>query len=368
MNSSLTYSPVDVGGISKSLAALFETESEDQVITRASATNVIVSGATLERLARVTELVELIAPVHPARFFIPVMDPVATRMRAEVAAACVRVSNGSDVCSEIVRIYFPANLRSAVPSVVRAHMLPGLSSEVFEFSWDESSQHLIKQCDQLYFDAQSLPPDDLLALLDGVAHLKVPMVDFNWVRLGIWREEIKRTFDLPITQQSLPHLVKVQIESERFSQGKYDASAYTLAGWIAHRLGCEPVAYSREGWECKRRSSGTGILIHITNPVGTSGGSNSDRCGITRVSLFASNVAGSGTEHSSKTVASLIKRDVLETHIEGEEGVVFKRALEKDDLMEVIERFFLVGDSTVNYDPALKLGLEMFHLTRGFAE
>jgi hypothetical protein len=64
----------------------------------------------------------------------------------------------------------------------------------------------------------------------------------------------------------------------------------------------------------------------------------------------------------------LVKSDVLETRIEGEEGLVFKRAIEKDDLMEVIERFFLVGDSTVNYDPSLKLGLEMFRLTRGFAE
>jgi glucose-6-phosphate dehydrogenase assembly protein OpcA len=367
MNSSLTYSPVEVGAISKSLAALFETETEDQVITRASATNVIVSGATLERLARVTELVELIAPVHPARFFIPVMDPAASTMRAEVAAACVRVSNGSDVCSEVVRIYFPASLRSAVPSVIRAHMLPGLSSEVFEFSWDESSQQLIKQCDQLYFDAQSLPPEDLLTLLDGVSHLKVPMVDFNWVRLGIWREEIKRTFDMPITQTSLPHLVRVRIESADFSPGKYDASAYTLAGWIAYRLGCELIAYSRDGWECKRRSGGS-ITFQITAPSGVDGVNNPDQSGVTRVSLDAMRSGSTTPENSSKTVAWLVKSDVLETHIEGEEGVVFKRALEKDDLMEVIERFFLVGDSTVNYDPALKLGLEMFRLTRGFAE
>jgi glucose-6-phosphate dehydrogenase assembly protein OpcA len=365
MSSSLTYSPVEVGAISKSLAALFETEG--QVITRASATNVIVSGATLDKLTRVTELVELIAPVHPARFFIPVMDPVATAMRAEVAAACVRVSNGSDVCSEIVRIFFPANLRSAIPSVIRGHMLPGLSSEVFEFSWDESSQQLIKQCDQLYFDAQSFPPDHLLALLDGVAHLKVPMVDFNWVRLGIWREEIKRTFDLPITQNSLPYLSQVRIESAHFSPGKYDASSYTLAGWIAHRLGCEPVAYSREGWECKRRA-GTDLTIQIVAPSEMHRKGNPDQCGVTRVSIDARTSNDDGSAHTSKTVVLLVKSDVLETRIEGEEGLVFKRAIEKDDLMEVIERFFLVGDSTVNYDPSLKLGLEMFRLTRGFAE
>lgn len=354
MGSTLSYSAVEVSGISKALTSLFESDVEDQVITRASATNVIVSGVTLEGLAEATRVVESIAPVHPARFFIPVMEPGAVSMRAEVAAACVRVSSGNEVCSEIVRLYFPDSARLAVPSVVRANMLPGLSSEVFAFGWDDSSQQLIKQSDLLFIDSHELSRSALLKILDLVTSSRVQTVDFNWVRLGVWREEIKRVFDLSSTQRALANLKAITIESAEYNEGEYDASAFTLAGWLCHRLGAEPLSLGHSGWECRRRSGGDFFIsFKRVAPIGPS-------ATIQRVSL-------SGGDTSDSPIATLSRREVLESQIDVEGGVVLQRAVENDDGLAVIERFFLVGDSTVNYEPSLKLGLEMSRLARGFA-
>ena len=355
MNSPLSYSPIAVGGIAKALAVLFESDSEDHVITRASATNVIVSGVTLEELASATLAVESIAPVHPARFFIPVMDPNAEEMRAEVAAACVKVSNGNDVCSEIVRLYFPDSARLAVPSVIRANMLPGLSSEVFAFGWDDSSQQLIKQSDLLFIDSHELPIEALLKLIEIVIQGRVPTVDFNWVRLGVWREEIKRVFDLPSAQRALNNLRKITIESAPYVDGEYEASAFTLAGWLCHRLGAEPLSLGHSGWECRRRTGGEFFIsikkVPQIGPAAT----------IQRVILD-----GSAGGDGSSAIATLSRNAVLETQIHAEGGLVLQRAVEDDDGLAVIERFFLVGDSTVNYEPSLKIAVELSRLSCGF--
>ena len=42
------------------------------------------------------------------------------------------------------------------------------------------------------------------------------------------------------------------------------------------------------------------------------------------------------------------------------------RQIEREDIGSVMERYFLVGESMVNYVQSARIGREMFELTRGF--
>ncbi len=356
MATSLPFTRVSIPDIGKALSVLFESPDGQGSFTRASSTNVIVSGVLPNELERALELVELLAPLHPARFFVPIVHSSVTEVRAEVAAVCVRVSGGTAVCSEIVLLFIPEHSRHSMPSIVRANMLPGLSSEVFVLGWEPSSELLIRQADQVFFDSQMFTSSDLLQLLGLVASCRIPSVDFNWVRLGVWREEIKRLFDATTTSEALTRLSRVEVQSSGYVSGHLDVTGFLLSGWIVGRLGLEPEAFGRSGWECIGRNRRS-VSVQLVS------GADAPRPGISAVQFFFKDASG-----NECPLASVRRGEALESHREVGERSVLRRPIEKDDLQSVLDRFFLVGVSTFNYESSLRVGLDMYHLTRGFEE
>jgi glucose-6-phosphate dehydrogenase assembly protein OpcA len=356
MASSLAFTPVNVPDIGKALAVLFESPEGQGSFTRASSTNVIVSGVPLPDVGHALEMVELLAPVHPARFFVPIVDASLSKVRAEIAAVCGRVSAGTAVCSEIVRLFVPEASRGSMPSIIRANMLPGLSSEVFVLGWEPSAELFIRQADQVFFDSQAFSSADLLQLLGVVISCRIASIDFNWVRLGMWREEIKRLFDGSSQAEALGELSRVVVHSSSYTNGLFDVTGLLLSGWIVGRLGLEPEAYGRSGWECiarNRRAVSVQLVSSNEAPLP----------GISAVQFFFKDSAG-----EERPLASIRRGEMLESQSEVGERSVLRRSIENEDIQSVVERFFLVGVSTFNYESSLKVGLEMYHLTRGFEE
>jgi glucose-6-phosphate dehydrogenase assembly protein OpcA len=357
MAHTLGFTPVDVGQIGKALSGFFGTHDGKEAFTRAAASNVIVAGVTLASLDRALELVEMLSVAHPARFFVPVVDREIAKIQAAVSTACVRVSGQSSVCSEIVKLLVPETQHIAMPSIVRANSLPGLANEVIVIGWEPSTERLVRECDLAMFDSQELPESVLLELFGVLNRNHVPTLDFNWVRLGMWREEMKRIFDRPSFEGHAAQLSSIVIKSAPgSSDAAFDAGAYLLAGWFADRLRVEPVAIGRLGWECRGRYRSP-ISIRVERVK------RDTAVGVVSAELWEANGAS-----GERRIVSCERNGVLASTVEGvgSENVTMRRTVERDDLRSVIDRYFLVGESTFNYEAAQRLAWEMYRLTRGF--
>jgi len=352
----LAFLPVEVSGIGKALTGLLDGEDGRESVARASAANVVVAGTMKASLDQTTEMVEILAPVHPARFFIPVVHTDYGTLTASVAAVCVPVSGTTSVCSEIIKLLVPNNLSSSMPSVIRANMLTGFSTEVFVVGWDETTEHMVKNADLVLFDSLNLPVDVLLRLLGILGETHVPTVDFNWVRLGMWREEVKRLFDIPVVQSKIDRISRLVVASSGFSPRTFDVSAYTFAGWLIDRLGLEPVAYGHDGWECKAASrERSSVTLQLESRP------DAQWNGLVKVEIWTR-----GDDGVDRCLVSITQGEMLESRISENNEFVQRRAVERNDYRSVVERFFLVGDSTFNYEPAQTKALSMYDLTQGF--
>lgn len=82
------------------------------------------------------------------------------------------------------------------------------------------------------------------------------LLDLAWIRTGGWREALASAFDPESCLNLLAHLSSVEI------QGSQPGTAHWLAGWLANRLGYQPVAGSEgKRWSHRHRDPVTVELV-----------------------------------------------------------------------------------------------------------
>ena len=118
-----------------------------------------------------------------------------------------------------------------------------------DFVRNELFESLLDIVDRVILDSAQLGHNAsgvaaMRALLHGRDEDAGPLLgDFSWLRLGPWRQLIAQFFDPPDVQQSLATIEQVTISyTDTQPDGSSGfASALLTVGWLASRLGWEPI-------------------------------------------------------------------------------------------------------------------------------
>ena len=169
---------------------------------------------------------------------------------AQVSAYCpVQKSNDSSlVCCEYITLRGTKDALERVSDLVSSLMIPDLP----KFVWWKATpnpeqplfQSLAKSCNCIIMDSCYFSdPESEFLKMQGLIESETYIADLNWHRLSAWQELTAAAFDPPERRTDLVELDRVTIDYEKGNT----AQALMFLGWLASRLGWEPVSYSEEG-------------------------------------------------------------------------------------------------------------------------
>jgi glucose-6-phosphate dehydrogenase assembly protein OpcA len=320
--------------------------------THPSGGNFFVAGINPESVEEVSLLAEQIAIMHQARMFLIITEQGRERLSAEVATIVSRMSEESSTCSEIIRLRTSPQLTDAAGSVVRAQSVPGFGSEMFVWDWTadrRAVECLMAHVDTTMFDIRRMPnPDEWLTV---ALESETSLVDLNWVGLGIWRAMVREAFDRPEVAARFGDLSGVSVKVMGPPTPNTAIAGRMLASWIVGRLGYEPMARDLSGFECRARNGSTLQLAFAASE-------SSDPPRIQEVVFrFA----------EGDSVAIRLEQERYETKVQFPDAAFrMSKPREADSMTELLERYFLIGESTMNYASAASRALELGRLERGF--
>jgi glucose-6-phosphate dehydrogenase assembly protein OpcA len=170
---------------------------------------------------------------------------------AQVSAYCPiqKQSRSTLVCCEYIM------LQGAETALARASELVSglLIGELPRFLWwkatpkkdDALFQTLGKLCNTIVLDSSRFiaDPESDLRRLAKFIEAAMPIADLNWRRLAPWQELTAEAFDPPERRAELKEVDRVTIDYEKGNSSQ----ALMFLGWIASRLGWEPVSRVNEG-------------------------------------------------------------------------------------------------------------------------
>lgn len=345
-----TYSLPD---ISARLAEIFSTmESEDSGLIKSANQNLIILCADSDSKERMDSLIDAFAGVHPSRFFALRGD---TKISVDISARCHPIGGGSGVCSELIRISYPNEWIARLPSIIRANLIPGKLTELYvsdPTTMPALLQTIAPLAERIYFDSQDFTKG--LRTIEDIRRQSNVLVDFEWMRLSAWRDQIKDIFERPTLNREIPKLTAVQIQYEAGNSERVSTGAYLLAGWVVRRLGGEPKSYGKNGYECLR---GSLAPFYLTLDVKKNSGSDTLRRVIGISMTF-------GTSGSIK----IERKAALETTVTYGGGMHISKPVDDESELGIIRRYFLVGESTANFDSSLLAALELRRLRHGFED
>ena len=188
-----------------------------------------------------TIIMELLAPGSPT-----LHGQIDQSLEAWVTLHCPKPASGQQqVCGEQITL-------EAHPSAVRSlpgAVLPLLLTNVPSFLWWQSGspfgQPVLKELapaiDRLIVDSYTFdaPERDLAETARAVADPRFHAVisDLSWARLAPWRYQTAQLFDAPALRPALSTLQHVTVS---YCEGT-PALAWLFGGWLASRLGWQPV-------------------------------------------------------------------------------------------------------------------------------
>jgi len=194
---------------------------------------------------------DAIAAQHPCRII--TLSPVlgdAEGVSAQVSAYCP-VQKGFDsslVCCEYITLRGSKAALQDTGELVTSLMIPGLP----QFVWWKATpnpeqplfQYLSQACTCMIFDSCYFSdPEAEFLRLQSLIEQETYVADLNWHRLSAWQELTAAAFDPPDRRESLVEIDRVTIDYEKGNP----AQALLFLGWLASRLGWQPVGYTEEG-------------------------------------------------------------------------------------------------------------------------
>lgn len=186
--------------------------------------------------------------------------------------------------------------------------------------------------------------------ISEIARLSSNVLDLDWIELGPWREEIRTAFSKPIVVECRDDLSEVVITASGGRPGIPPFSALLLGGWVLHRLGLTRVM-GRHG-SIRAQSGGhdersVGIRFESVGP------------GEPRIDAVTFRFARKDGWAGEVRVC---RGNGLETIIECGRSMRSQRPWERETREGLIRRFFLIGESTANYNASLRGALHLARL------
>jgi glucose-6-phosphate dehydrogenase assembly protein OpcA len=199
-------------------------------------------------------IADAIASQNPCRII--ALLPVAgddAGVTAQVSAYCPiqKQSHSAMVCCEYITLKGTEAALERVTGLLTGLLIGGLPSFLWwkgELSVDqELFKQLGKACTAVVIDSSQFmtEPEADLQQLSALNRSGAAVCDLNWRRLAPWQELTAAVFDPPERWSGLMAADRVTIDYERGNPSQ----ALLFLGWLASRLGWEPVSRRAEGGE-----------------------------------------------------------------------------------------------------------------------
>ena len=195
---------------------------------------------------------EAIAAQNPCRVITlcPLLGEEDTGITAQVSAYCpVQKRSGSNlICCEYITLRGTKSALKRVEDLVSSLMIADLPKFVWWKATPNPEQSLFRalsricNCvvvDSSYFSDAEAELLKMQTLIEKDGYI----ADLNWHRLAPWQELTAAAFDPPERREALVEVDRVSIDYEKGNA----AQALMYLGWLASRLGWQPVSYQEEG-------------------------------------------------------------------------------------------------------------------------
>ncbi len=256
---------LDVESIERELAMLWVKTSQDvtsqdeNAVLRARVANLIIFIPTRAKLEEINATLLELSPVHPCRALVVAIERDAPEHDIEMYISSVSRSGiGSetkDLCCEEVTLVAGGSFVAELPSATLPLLIPDLPI----FLWwhdnfrlnDRLFEPLCHGSNRLIIDSVAFLPESFSAiaqLCGGRDCVRLGISDINWERLTLWRGLLASFYDVPQYRIALEALSAIEVDySPPESSAEMIApQAILIAGWLASRLGWQPVPESRE--------------------------------------------------------------------------------------------------------------------------
>jgi glucose-6-phosphate dehydrogenase assembly protein OpcA len=243
--------PVDVAAIERELIGLWGTSQSDEQesVTRACMSNLIIFCATQSEARAITQGMDAIVRLHPSRVLLLVADadPGGAELEAYVSAQCYVAGGGRQVCSEHVTVNAASDAARRLPSIARPLLIGDLPTSLWWVSEHAPPTHgdlfteLASMSDHLIYDSidWTEPARGVVAAASWVLSADTNQIaaDLAWRRLEPWRRLVSQSLDPRIVPGALESVRTVVVEHGPHAL----PTAWLLIGWMASRLGWQPV-------------------------------------------------------------------------------------------------------------------------------
>lgn len=272
-----TLCQVDVKAIQTELNSLWlkaSTSSPDEEypqVVRACSANLILYTDRDDAEKTDADLLDEVVQQHPARAILSICRPVAdfNKIEAWVSARCHLVGGGRQVCSELITVLAEGNAGQELISVIDSLLIGDLPIFVWWTIDDLNGEKIapfLMNARRLIVDSSRAPFSfsfvrDLQALVESTEEC-IHISDLNWRRLLGIRSAIAEEFDrAPLAISDLQKIKKVKLAScgQELNEDKCSTQALLILGWLASRLGWEPVSFGKE--------DGKGTIAKYSNNV-----------------------------------------------------------------------------------------------------
>ncbi len=327
------------GGLNRIFSSL-RLETGDSYV-RSAASNMIIPVASADVLNELDGFIDDLTLFHPSRFFVLVRDGEKGEIKADITARCHGLTAAQHVCCEVVRLFCPESKMAALPELVRANLVPGMSTQIFLYDPKVSTRLVdtfVPLSDQIIFDSSDF--EGRIELVSHLVGISSNLVDMQWVSLGLWREQIRAAFESPSVQAQIGSIESIVIGGEcsaaMGASGQGAIAMLLLAGWFVDRLGLEVFGCNASGFDCYTPQ---GKLVKLV--LDEKKAANSSR--MMRVEILFRKSAGEAS------FVSLKRADKLEVAINMDESISWSCYFEDESRWGLVKRYFQIGEIFSNY-------------------
>lgn len=220
-----------------------------QAGARSSVMTLVAYSGDADEATTTLRVIEGLTTQHPSRSIVVAPtagNPSGRQLEAFINTQAISSSGSTRYGEEIVLCATPTAMRHLAGSI-----LPLIVSGLPAFLWwqgtppwnTEVFEATIDGFDRLLVDTSAMPIAEhaLLSLDELIRRKKTSLAisDFNFTRLGPWRELTAQFFDPTDVREYLTHVDRVTIEyaAEVEDSAGSAAQSYLFAGWLASRLG-----------------------------------------------------------------------------------------------------------------------------------
>jgi glucose-6-phosphate dehydrogenase assembly protein OpcA len=229
---------------------LHQNLSDGAAVTRACMSNLIIYCDDEAQSREIEQAIPAIVQVHPARIIVLVGQGETEEPGIEVfiSGHYAVLPSGWQVCGEQIRVVADAESGRRLPSVTRAHLVGDLPTTLWWASQEPPPFagklffKLASMSDQIIYDSigWTNPAQGMKAMSRWVSAERSEHIIFNlaWRRLKPWHRLLSQVLDPVVQPGALEHVSQVTIEHGPHAL----AIAQLLLGWLASRLGWQPVS------------------------------------------------------------------------------------------------------------------------------